>query len=71
MSPASTARVQAAKAAHDVVKNVAFEWGLANSEGAWFRLLREPHHTDVHIAKAKDALRANRDVVTMTVERLS
>jgi hypothetical protein len=40
---------------------------LASSEGAYFILLREPHHSDEDIAKAKALIRGDRDVVWMRV----
>lgn len=42
---------------------MAFEWGLANADGAWFRLLAEPHHTKEDVAYAKAAIKRTRDVV--------
>lgn len=50
---------------------VAYEWGLQNENGAWFRLLREPHHTDQDIDAARAFLRSERDVVSLRVERLA
>ena len=49
---------------------VVFDWGLAGSEGAVFVLLREPHHTNEDIAKAKALIRRDRDIVWIRVERI-
>lgn len=49
---------------------VYFEWGLLNMDGAWYNLLREPHHTNDDIERAKSWLRNTQDVVSMKVERL-
>lgn len=49
---------------------VRFEWGVQNSNGGWFLLLREPHHTNADITDAKRSLRNNRDVVSLGVEIL-
>lgn len=49
---------------------VCYEWGLQNINGAWYNLLREPHHTNDDIEQAKSWLRNNQDVVSMRVERL-
>ena len=52
----------------DVTKNgVVFDWWLVNSNGAGFCLIREPHHTDEDIERAKHHIRNDRDVVTMRV----
>ena len=52
----------------DVTANgVAYDWGLAGPGGGWFRLLREPHHTDADITTAKHQLRASQDVVQLEV----
>jgi hypothetical protein len=69
----NTERLAKARRYHDVTSGsapVCFEWGLQNVDGAWFLLLREPHHTDADIEAAKRYLRNNRDVVSMAVERL-
>ena len=50
---------------------VCFEWGVQNADGAWFRLLREPRHTDAEINFAKRSLRNSRDVVSLKVEKLT
>jgi hypothetical protein len=56
----------------DVTKNgVVFDWELASSAGARFRLIREPHHTDRDIEVAKQHLRQDRDVVSLSVCRSS
>jgi len=48
----------------DVTRNgVVFDWWLASSAGAGFRLIREAHHTDDDIKVAKAHLRGARDVV--------
>lgn len=48
----------------DVTPNgVVFDWWLAGPGGAGFALIREPHHTDDDIEKAKSHLRRERDVV--------
>lgn len=54
----------------DVVSrvNMAFDWGLASREGAWFVLFREPRHTDDDVKFAKHRLRSDRDVVTLSVK---
>jgi len=52
-----------AKKHGEVIKGVAFDWWLVNSNGAGFALFREPHHTNADIEAAKAALRADRDVV--------
>jgi len=49
---------------------VCYEWGLQNVNGAWYNLLREYHHTNDDIERAKSWLRNNQDVVSMRVERL-
>ena len=49
---------------------VCFEWGLVGAGGAWFTLLREPHHTDEEVRNARRELRRNRDVLSTTVETL-
>jgi hypothetical protein len=53
---------------HDATDNgVLFDWGLAGPDGAWFTLIREPHHTDADIAVAKRQLYNDRDVVSLSV----
>lgn len=48
-------------------EGVAFlEW-LEGPRGAGFALLREPHHSDADVSRAKHWLRSNRDVVTLKV----
>ncbi len=48
----------------DVTPNgVVFDWWLASRNGAGFCLLREPHHTDDDIEKAKRHIETDRDVV--------
>lgn len=48
----------------DVTRNgVAFDWWLANMNGAGFCLYREPHHTDADIKLAEHHIRNDRDVV--------
>ena len=48
----------------DVTPNgVVFDWGLAGPNGASFTLIRESHHTDEDIEKAKRYLNRERDVV--------
>jgi len=49
---------------------VYFEWGLQNINGAWYNLLREQHHTNDDIERAKTWLRNTQDVVSLRVERL-
>lgn len=49
---------------------VRFEWGVQSAAGAWFLLLREPHHTNADITDAKRSLRNSRDVVSLGVEVL-
>ena len=56
---------------HDVTDNdVAFDWGVTGSTGAWFVLIREPQHTDADIERAKRFLHIHRDVVSIHVERM-
>jgi hypothetical protein len=50
---------------------VVFAWELAGSSGASFELFREAHHTDEDIQRAKDHLRASRDVVRIGVTSVS
>lgn len=49
---------------------VYFEWGLQNIDGAWYNLLREQHHTNDDVERAKTWLRNTQDVVSLRVERL-
>jgi hypothetical protein len=60
-------RVIQAKAYYDVVATangpMAFEWWLANMDGAGFLLLPEEHHTSADVTEAKSELQRNRDVV--------
>lgn len=49
---------------------VYFEWGLQNINGAWYNLLREQHHTNDDVERAKTWLRNTQDVVSLRVERL-
>jgi hypothetical protein len=59
-----------AKLYHDVTPNgVAFDWWLAGPNGAGFALMAEPHHAPEDIDNAKRHLRAERDVVTISVLR--
>lgn len=70
----SQARLDKARYYDDVTRGltpVCYEWGLQNVDGSWYRLLREPHHTDQDIARAKSYLRNSQDVVSLTVERLN
>lgn len=55
--------LESARRQKDVSAGVAFNWWLANIDGAGFALLREPHHTDADIAAAKAEIYRNRDVV--------
>lgn len=74
MNPENKARLDKARRYQDVTRGpnpVCYEWGLQNIDGAWFRLLREPHHTDQDMDVAKCHLRNSRDVVSLTVERLT
>jgi len=50
---------------------VCFETGLETIDGSYYRLLREPHHTDDDIKRAKSWLRQTQDVVSLTVEKLT
>jgi len=53
----------------DVTDNgVCFDWGLAGPDGAWFTLLREPHHSKDDVEIAKKQLHRDRDVVSLSVE---
>lgn len=60
-------RVTTAKKYNDFVYTpngpMAFEWWLANIDGAGFLLLPEDHHTEADVAKAKNEIQRNRDVV--------
>lgn len=58
------------KRGQETKSGVAFDWGLAGPGGAYFILIREPHHTDADIESAKNELRGSRDVVSLRVERL-
>ena len=42
---------------------VVFDWWLVNCDGAGFCLIREPHHTDDDIKKAREHIKNDRDVV--------
>lgn len=73
MTPENIARVAEAKRCGDVIpgtNGLTFEWGLQSIDGGWFRLLREPHHTDEDVTRGKHHLRNNRDVVSLGVEKL-
>lgn len=52
----------------DVAAGIPFEWGLFNSDGAWFRLLVRDETPD-QIRTAKAHLRRTRDVVSIKIER--
>ena len=52
------------------VGGVTYDWELAGSSGASFRLHRLPDHTDEQIDAAKAKLRRERDVVRMSVLRV-
>lgn len=70
----SRSRLDKARRYGDVTRGlcpVCFEWGLQNKDGGWFRLLREHRHSDKDIEIAKNYLRNARDVVSLTVERLT
>ena len=47
----------------DIAEGVCFLWGLASKDGASFTLLREPHHTDDDLLRARAYLIRQRDVV--------
>lgn len=49
---------------------IAYEYRICSADGASFVLLREPHHTDLDIARAKRYLYNVEDVVALTVERI-
>lgn len=66
----SAAELAQARRYGDVTANgIAFDWWLASIDGAGFALLREPHHSDADIERAKRLLRDDRDVVTLCVRR--
>jgi hypothetical protein len=61
---------------HDVTPpesgGVVFEWWIVNMNGAGFKLIQEPHHSDEDIENAKKYLRRERDVVgAIRVENVS
>lgn len=67
-----TRRVIIARAEHgNIIPGIdlAFEWGLANSDGAWFILLVEPHHSFKDVDTAKTFLKNHRDVVRLDTVR--
>ena len=71
MKETGISRIQRAIRFGDVTDNgIAFEWGLAGMEGAWFTLLPEDCHTALDVEKAKKELRSQRDVVTLRIERI-
>lgn len=58
-------------AAGYVTKNgVVFDYELVSINGAHFILIREPHHTDDDIRIAEEHVRAEHDVVQLSVARL-
>lgn len=58
-------------AAGYVTKNgVVFDYQLVSINGAHFILIREPHHTDDDIRIAEEHVRAEHDVVQLSVARL-
>lgn len=50
---------------------VAFQWWLANEDGAGYLLMRESHHTDEDIKQAKRFLYRTQDVVQIRVASVS
>ena len=40
---------------------------LSGPDGAYFELLKEKHHTDVDITRAKDWIRNNRDATSIKI----
>jgi hypothetical protein len=50
---------------------VAYEYQIVSADGAAFTLLREAHHTDSDIRKAKSFLYNSDDVVRLNTETLS
>jgi hypothetical protein len=49
---------------------IAYEWGLAGPDGAWFELLVEPHHNEGDVRYARHWLRNNHDVVSIKIVRV-
>src|ERR1700694_812664 len=50
---------------------IGYDAELAGSDGASFELFREPKHTDIDIELAKSQLRQDRDVVSLSVTKVS
>lgn len=55
----------------ETAAGVPFIWGLANADGAYFELLAMPGTTAEQIKAAKHKLRNDRDVVSLSVRRIS
>ena len=73
MTTESIKRIEKAKHFQDVTRTavpVAYEYTLVNADGAAFILLREPHHTDANIRRAKSYLYNTNDVVSIRTETL-
>lgn len=54
----------------ETVCGVPYSWGLASADGAWFELLASPDTNPVRIAQAKEKLRRDQDVVSLSVRRI-
>ena len=50
---------------------IIYEWGLCGADGAWFYLYPMPWQDSVEVASAKDFLRRTRDVVQISVLRIT
>lgn len=46
---------------------IPYDWGFAGPAGAWFRLRPTPETPEEYIAEAKNCLRRDRDVVSLSV----
>lgn len=58
--------LEKAKRIGDVTDNgVAYQWWLSGPQGASFAVMREPHHTDEDILRARRQIRADHDVVQL------
>ena len=52
---------------YDQIGDVWYAEELANADGMYFTLVREPHHTDEDITKVKNYLYRERDVVKIRI----
>ena len=48
-------------------REIPYEWGFAGAAGAWFRLQPAADMPESYVAEAKQCLRRNRDVVSLSV----